>query len=144
MGEGRGYTQQRTLAHQQVHLELPSQQTNCNVCRVSSQCSKCTCRLGIEKCHGQFRMEIRCFGFPRDRNTHGTTNSASVFIKTVTNFLDTLHGNQNKVVSRDLRTNRPSDHSDTHMANSALVCITSKNVCTATISYQIHRAKIIL
>ena len=48
-------------------------------------------------------MEIRCFGFPRDRNTHGTTNSASVFIKTVTNFLDTLHGNQNKAVSRVLR-----------------------------------------
>ena len=50
MGEGRGYTQQRTLAHQQVHLELPSQQTNRNVCGVPSPCSKCTCRLGITKC----------------------------------------------------------------------------------------------
>ena len=32
------------------------------------------------------------------------------------------------------RKNRPSDHSDIYMANSALVCTTSKNVCTATIS----------
>ena len=48
--ENGGYTQQRTLAHQQVHLELPSQQTNRNVCGVPSPCSKCTCRLGITKC----------------------------------------------------------------------------------------------
>ena len=32
------------------------------------------------------------------------------------------------------RKNRSSNHSDTHMANSALVCTTSENVCTATIS----------
>ena len=75
--EGVGYTQQKTLAHQQVHLELPSPQPNCNVCRVPSQCSKCTCRLGITKCQGQFRMETKCFSFPRDCNTHGTTNSGS-------------------------------------------------------------------
>ena len=61
--------QQRCLAHQQVHLELPSQQTNCNVCRVSSQCSECTCRLGVTKRQGQFRTETRCFRFSRDSNT---------------------------------------------------------------------------
>ena len=76
-----GYTQHRALERQQVHLELPSQQTNCNVCRVPSQCSKCTCRLGITKCQGQFRMETRCFSFPRDCNTHETTSSASVCIQ---------------------------------------------------------------
>ena len=32
------------------------------------------------------------------------------------------------------RKNRLSDHSDTYLANSALVCTISKNVCTATIS----------
>ena len=32
------------------------------------------------------------------------------------------------------RKNRPSNHSDTDMANSALVCTTYKNVCTDTIS----------
>ena len=32
------------------------------------------------------------------------------------------------------RKNRSTNQSDTHMANSALVCSTSKNVCTATIS----------
>ena len=84
-----GYTHQRTLAHQQVHLELPSQQTNCNVCRVPFQCCKCTYKLGIKKCQGQFRMETRCFSFPRDCNTHGTTNSGSVCI---------LHGNQTQAV----------------------------------------------
>ena len=78
-----GYTQHRTLERQQVHLELPSQQTNCNVCRVPSQCSKCTCRLGIKKCQGQFRMETKCFGFLRDCNTHGTTNSGFVCIQTL-------------------------------------------------------------
>ena len=78
-----GYTHQRTLAHQQVHLELPSQQTNCNVCRVPFQCCKCTYKLGIKKCQGQFRMETRCFSFPRDCNTHGTTNSGSVCIQTL-------------------------------------------------------------
>ena len=30
-----GVYTKRTLAHQQVHLELPFQQTNCNVCRSS-------------------------------------------------------------------------------------------------------------
>ena len=78
-----GYTHQRTLAHQQVHLELPSQQTNCNVCRVPFQCCKCTYKLGIKKCQGQFRMKTRCFSFPRDCNTHGTTNSGSVCIQTL-------------------------------------------------------------
>ena len=32
------------------------------------------------------------------------------------------------------RKDRSSNHSDTHMANAALVCTTSKNACTATIS----------
>ena len=64
-------------------MELPSQQTNCNVCSVPSQCSKCTCRLGIKKCQGQFRMETRCFSFPRDCNTYGTTKSGSVSIQTL-------------------------------------------------------------
>ena len=73
--ENGGYTQQRTLAHQQVHLELPSQQTNWNVCRVPFFCSKCTCRLGITKCQGKYRLETRCFSFPRDCNTHETTKS---------------------------------------------------------------------
>ena len=90
--ENGTYTQQRTFAHQQVHLKLPSQQTNCNVCRVPSQCSKCTCRLGITKCQGQFRMETRCYSFPRNCNTHRTTNSESVC------FLDTLHGNQTQTM----------------------------------------------
>ena len=35
----------------------------------------------ITKCQGQFRMETRCFIFPRDCNTHGTTNSGSVCIQ---------------------------------------------------------------
>ena len=73
----------RTLAHQQVYLVLPSQQTNYNVCRVPSQCSKRACRLGMKKCQGQFRMETRCFGFPRDCNTHAKTNSGSACIQTL-------------------------------------------------------------
>ena len=160
--EGVGYTQQKTLAHQQVHLELPSPQPNCNVCRVPSQCSKCTCRLGITKCQGQFRMETKCFSFPRDCNTHGTTNSGSVCIQILppTSSIHCMetrprqHSNRcipsssaqgvqfcfssiqlGKSGSKedDSRKNRPSNHSDTHMSNSALVCTTSKNVCTATI-----------
>ena len=161
--ENGGYTQQRTLAHQQVHLELPSQQTNCNVCRVPSQCSKCTCRLGITKCQGQFRLETRCFSFPRDCNTHGITKSGSVCIQTLPptssiHCMETRPGQySNRCIPASLgqgvqfcfssiqldksgskedppRKNRSSNHSDTHMANSALVCSTSKNICTATIS----------
>ena len=71
------------LSHQQIHLELPSHETNCNLCRGPSQCSKCTRRLRITKCQGQFRMETRCFSFPRDCNTHGTTNSGPVCIQTL-------------------------------------------------------------
>ena len=161
--ENGGYTQQRTLAHQQVHLELPSQQTNCNVCRVPSQCSKCTCRLGITKCQGQFRLETRCFSFPRDCNTHGTTNSGFFCIQTLppTSLIHCMEIRPGQYSNRCIpaslgqgvqfcfssiqldklgskedppRKNRSSNHSDTHMANSALVCSTSKNVCTATIS----------
>ena len=93
----RGYTQQRTLAHQQVHLELPSQQTNCNVYKVPSPCSECKCRLGITKRQGQFRMETRCFTFPRDCNIHETTNSGSVCIQTLLptssiHCMETRHG----------------------------------------------------
>ena len=160
--ENGGYTQQRTLAHQQVHLELHSQQTNCYVCTVPSQCSKCTCRLGIRKCQGQFRMETRYFSFPRDYNTHGTTNSGSVCIQTLPptssiHCMETRPGQySNRCIPASLgqgvrfcfssiqldksgskedprRKNRSSTHSDTHMANSALV-FTSKNVCTANIS----------
>ena len=82
-GGGGGYTQQRTLSHQQVHLELPPQQTNCNVCSVPSQCSKCTYRLGVMRCQRQCRMETRCFCFPRHSNTNGVTNSGSVCIQTL-------------------------------------------------------------
>ena len=158
-----GYILQRTPAHQQVNLELPSQQTNCNVCRVPSECSKCACRLGITKCRGQFRMETRCFSFPRDCNTHGTNNSGSVCIQTLPltssiHCMETRPGQySNRCIPASLgqgvqfcfssiqldklgskedppRKNRSSNHSDTHMANSALVCSTSKNICTATIS----------
>ena len=62
-------------------MELPSQQTNCNVCKVPSQCSECTRRQGITKRQGQFRMETRCFSLPSDCNTHGITNSGSFCIQ---------------------------------------------------------------
>ena len=96
--ENGGYTQQKTLAPQQVHLELLSQQKKCNVWRVPFQCSKCTCRLGIAKCQGQFRMENRCFIFPRDCNTHGSTLWICLHPESATNFLNTLHGNQTQAV----------------------------------------------
>ena len=148
-GGGCGYTQQRTLARPSAspfgHFELPSQQTNCNVCRVPSQCSKCICRLGITKCQGQFRMETRCFSFPRDCNTHGTTNCGSVCIQTlpptpsslgqgVRFCFSSIHLDKSGSKEDPRRKNRSSNHSDTHMANSALVCTTAKGVCTATIS----------
>ena len=161
--ENGGYTQQRTLAHQQVHLELPSQQTNWNVCRVPFFCSKCTCRLGITKCQGKYRLETRCFSFPRDCSTHETTKSGFVCIQTLppTSSLHSMETRPGQYSNRcipaylgqgvqfyfspirldksgskeDLpRKNRLSNHSDTGMANSALICSTSKNVCTATIS----------
>ena len=45
-------SQQRTLANQQVYLELLSWQTNRTVCRVPSGCSECTCRHGVTKRQG--------------------------------------------------------------------------------------------
>ena len=42
-----------------------------------------TCKLGVTKCCGKFRMETRCFKFSRDCNTRGTTNSGSVCIQTL-------------------------------------------------------------
>lgn len=50
--ENRGYTQQRTLAHQKIHFGLPSQQTNCTVCKGPTQCSDCTSRLIVTKNQG--------------------------------------------------------------------------------------------
>ena len=121
-------------------------------------------QTGITKCQGQFRMETRCFSFPRDCNTHGTTNSGFVCNLTLPLtssilWMETrLRQYSNRCVPSSLgqgvqfcfssiqfdksgskedppRKNRPSNHSDTtHMANSALACTTSKNVCTATIS----------
>ena len=98
--ENGEYTKQRTLANQEAHLELPSHQTNCNVCRVPSQSSKFTCTLGITKCQGQFRLETRCFSFPRDCNTHGWDNQLWIclHLDSATNFLDTLYGNQTRAV----------------------------------------------
>ena len=78
-----GYIQQRTLAHHQVHSDLPSQQMNCHASRVLSQYCEFTCRLGIKKHQGQFRMKTRCFSFTRDCNTHGTIISESVCIQTL-------------------------------------------------------------
>ena len=54
-----------------------------STCRVPSQCSEYTRRLGATKHQGQFRMETRCFGFSRDCNTYGTTNSGSVCTQTL-------------------------------------------------------------
>ena len=161
--ENGGYTQQRTFGHQQVHLKLPSQQTNCNVYIGPSQYSKRTCRLEITKCLGKFRMETRCFSFQRDCNTHETTNSGSACIQTLLpissiHWMETKprqYSNRcmpsslgqgvqfcfpsiqlDKLGSKEdpLRKNRSSNHSDTHMANPALICTTSRNVCTTTIS----------
>ena len=157
-----GYTQQRTLVHHQVHSELPSQQTNCNASRVLSQYSEFTCRLGIKKRQGQFRMKTRCFSFTRDCNTHGTTISESVCIQTLLqtfliHCIESRPGqHSNRCIPAFLgqgvrfrfssiqfdklgsnedpgRNYRSPNHIDTHMANSTLVCTTSKNVCTATI-----------
>ena len=81
-----GYTQQRTLAHQQVHLELPSQQTNCYVCRVPSQCPDVHAdwKLRNIKDNSKWKVDILLF---QEIATHLGQQSEH-------NFLDTLHGNQ--------------------------------------------------
>ena len=79
-----------SLAYQKVHLELPSQQTNCTVCWVPSECSECSCRLGFTNRQGEFRMETKCFIFLRDCNTHEAKNSGSVSIWTL-RLTTTIH-----------------------------------------------------
>ena len=131
---------------------------------IPSQCSECTCTLRVTKRQWQFRMETRCFSFSRDCNTHGTTNSGSVCIEilplssTIYCMETRPRQNSNKCVPASMRygvrfrlssiqldntvskedprrrKDRSTNHSNTHMANSDLVCTTSKNVCTALIS----------
>ena len=54
-----GSKQQRALAHQQIYLGLPSQQTISTFFRV----------LGVMQLQRPFRLEAECFSFPRDNNT---------------------------------------------------------------------------
>ena len=63
---GGGHRQQRILAHQQVNLDLTSQQTDCTACRVPYQFSECTCRLRVTKRQGQVIMETKRFSFSRE------------------------------------------------------------------------------
>ena len=69
VGGGGWYKQQKTFAHQQIRLKLPSQQTNYTVYRIHYQCSEFSCRLGVAKRQGQFRMDLfiprLCHQLPR-------------------------------------------------------------------------------
>ena len=108
-------------------------------------------------------METKCFSFSKDWNIHGTTNSGSLCIQALPltstmHCLETRPGQYSKgcvptsleqgirFLSSSIqldnlgskedprRKERQSNHSDTHMASSALICTDSENVCRATIS----------
>ena len=93
--ENLEYTQQRTLAHQQVRLELPSQQMNCTVFRVPSQCSKCTCRLKV-KDNLEWKLDLSVF---QEIATHMGEPTLDLFASRLCHqFPDILHGNQTSAV----------------------------------------------
>ena len=126
------YPQQRTLVHQQVHLEIPSQQTNCTVCILPSQCFECTCRLRVKKRQGQFKVETKSFSFSRDCNTHGTINSKSLHpilpsISTI-HCIETIQEQYSKrCIPASLGQGRQFHFFSIQLANSDLVYTTYKS-----------------
>ena len=95
----RGCTQQRILAHQQIHLELPSQQTNCTIPRIPTHCSECTCRLRVTKPQGQFGMKTNCFRFSR----HSYNNQLWICWHPGSTHNYILHRNQAETVQQQMR-----------------------------------------